>query len=32
VFDEPFYIIIRHINRNPYFVMRVENAELLKKM
>jgi len=32
VFNEPFYIIIRHINRNPYFVMRVENAELLKKM
>jgi hypothetical protein len=30
-FDKPFYIIIDHLNRNPFFVMKVENAELLKK-
>lgn len=31
-FNEPFYIIIRHPHRNPYFVMKVQNTELLKKL
>ena len=32
IFDKPFYIIIKRVNaQNPYFVMRVANAELLRK-
>jgi hypothetical protein len=30
IFDKPFFIIMKHTgNLNPYFVMKVENAELL---
>lgn len=33
IFNKPFYVIIKHVNKkNPYFVMRVANAELLTKM
>jgi hypothetical protein len=32
-FDKTFYIIIKYVNRaNPYFVMKVDNAELLNKL
>jgi hypothetical protein len=32
IFDKPFFIIIKHTNQvNPYFVMKVANAELMKK-
>lgn len=30
IFDQPFFIIIKRIDkRNPYFIMKVENAEVL---
>jgi hypothetical protein len=33
IFDKPFLIIIKQVDRtNPYFVMKIENDELLKKM
>ena len=31
-FDKPFYIIVEHLNRDPYFVMKVDNLELLEKL
>jgi hypothetical protein len=32
-FDKTFYIIIKYVNRaNPYFVMKVDNAELLNNL
>lgn len=32
IFDSPFYMIIKHVDiTNPYFVMKVNNTELMKK-
>jgi len=32
IFDKPYYIILKHKNQeHPYFVMKVNNAELMEK-
>lgn len=32
IFDKPFFIIVKKkAQANPYFVMKIENAELMEK-